>query len=354
MLNIDPYEGLRTLKEICFSEPKGRDSLLDLYTRELFPKLDLPDWISHISSRIPKGKVTSFGSAARGLGTEKAAISVRSCTMRYKIENHHRFIYSDGRVPLENVDLLKDELTLKEKDGSWFITDKKRIVDIKMEYPPFISLGYCQERLGKLLVKKGEKFNSIVGIDISSKDGDHYCSLCRTDLEGNREDLRTYSGNLGIPYVSGFLFFREGPLIIASLIEGVESGLVDDDTLLVLDGNGRLHPKGMGIACQTGVVLDKKTSGVAKKLLCGEIGEWKSIEDYEETANINLDGEIKGIASRRNRGKPVFISSGHRTDLVKVSKVLIGTKKGRIPEPTRWAHEEANIARRSKTPSGNL
>src|SRR4029077_11072802 len=65
-------------------------------------------------------------------------------------------------------------------------------------------------------------------------------------------------------YVSGFLGFREGPL----LVRVAEKLRVRPDVFLI-DGQGVAHPRKFGLACHVGLALDKTTIGVAKSRLYG-------------------------------------------------------------------------------------
>ncbi|NXS13412.1 ENDOV Endonuclease, partial [Neodrepanis coruscans] len=69
------------------------------------------------------------------------------------------------------------------------------------------------------------------------------------------------------PYVAGFLAFREAPV----LVEAVQRLQQEKPTLcpqvLLVDGNGMLHPREFGVACHLGVLTDLPCIGVAKNLL---------------------------------------------------------------------------------------
>ena len=135
-----------------------------------------------------------------------------------------------------------------------------------------------------------------------------------------------------LPYIPGYLSFREGPAIIETLKK-----LKTDPDIILFDGQGIAHPQGLGIASHIGVILDKPTIGCAKSRLVGEYaepgmhkGEW-SLLQYNK--------KIIGVVLRtKDKVKPVFISPGHRIDLPSSIEIILGcTGKYRIPDPLRRA-----------------
>ncbi len=352
MINIDPIPELKELRSACNEVP---EDLADHLTGELFPLLDMEKWTGTIVSSIPKGKVISFGCIARALGTLNASRSVGSIIAAMSDDlPRHRVVYSDGRVPDSSLDLLEREVDPVRKNDGIHVHPDIMITGIGMDDPPFTSLKENQLLMAER--PKGSKNGSmdLAGIDISSKGEDHICAVCSTDLQGKVKGRYCYRGRPGIPYVSGFLFYREGPLILPAVRKALDNGTIDRDTLLVMDGNGRIHPRFYGIACQVGTALDMKTCGVAKRLMCGSLSEWESMSDTEEKASVFIHGKLKGYASRNRNGSPIFISTGNRTDLDQVFDTLSMTKVGRLPNPIREAHNEANRFRRSESPSGDL
>lgn len=67
------------------------------------------------------------------------------------------------------------------------------------------------------------------------------------------------------PYIPGFLAFREVPHLLACFRE---LGEEFRPQVVLVDGNGVLHPRGFGLASHLGVLLDLPTIGVGKNLLC--------------------------------------------------------------------------------------
>ena len=134
------------------------------------------------------------------------------------------------------------------------------------------------------------------------------------------------------PYISGFLSFREGPVIIESLRK-----LKVEPHVILFDGQGIAHPKGLGIASHMGVILDIPTIGCAKSRL---IGEYKQPGIKKgKTSSLKHHGKVVGAVVRtRDHVKPVFISPGHRIDLkASVEIVLKCARRYRLPEPLRRA-----------------
>jgi deoxyribonuclease V len=135
------------------------------------------------------------------------------------------------------------------------------------------------------------------------------------------------------PYIPGLLSFREGPAIIEAY-----GKLEVKPDILILDGQGTAHPRGFGIACHIGVILDIPTIGVAKKKLYGTFEE-PGLLAGKSSALVSKNGETIGAVLRTKKNtKPVFVSPGHKIDLPAALEVVIECSRGyRVPEPTRQA-----------------
>jgi deoxyribonuclease V len=138
---------------------------------------------------------------------------------------------------------------------------------------------------------------------------------------------------LRFPYVPGLLSFREAPAVLAAIRK-----LKHQPDLFMLDGQGRAHPRGIGLASHVGLILDRPTLGCAKSRLCGESKDPGVTRGRR--AALRLDGRIIGAVVRtRDHVKPVYVSVGHRISLEDaVEWVLRCCRSFRLPEPTRLAH----------------
>jgi deoxyribonuclease V len=141
------------------------------------------------------------------------------------------------------------------------------------------------------------------------------------------------------PYIPGLLAFREGPAVLAAW-----KLLQNKPDLILFDGQGIAHPRGIGIASQMGLWLERPTIGVAKSRLYGRHaelgpnrGETAELYDQRERNRI-----IGAVVQSKDKVNPLYVSPGHLMDVSHaVDFVLKCCTRYRLPEPTRWAHKVA-------------
>lgn len=144
------------------------------------------------------------------------------------------------------------------------------------------------------------------------------------------------------PYVRGLLGFREAPTLIQAYHQ-----LSHIPDVIMVDGHGVCHPRGLGIASHIGVLLDVPTIGVAKSMLIGAPAAPLSDEVGSMVPIIWKGKEIAMMVRTKKRCSPLIISAGHRITLkTAIQLVLSCLTKYRLPEPTRFAHHAANESRR--------
>jgi deoxyribonuclease V len=139
------------------------------------------------------------------------------------------------------------------------------------------------------------------------------------------------------PYVPGLLSFREIPAILEAL-----KLLHIEPELLFCDGQGRAHPRRLGIASHLGLITGLPSVGVAKSLLCGRHDPLAAEKGSQ--APLIHRGETVGAALRtRTDVKPVYVSAGHKISLTSaIDYVLRCVTRYKLPEPTRLADKLAS------------
>jgi len=174
----------------------------------------------------------------------------------------------------------------------------------------------------------------IAGVDAAFTDSSVIASACLY-LYPEIEFLHSavIERKITFPYVPGFLTFREGPAIIEAI-----KGLRPRVDLLIFDGQGIAHPRGIGLASHIGVILNIPSIGCAKSRL---VGSYKEPKDKRGSSSpLIYDSKIVGSVLRTRQGvKPLFISPGHLIDIKSAKEIVLRASiKYRIPEPQRCAH----------------
>ena len=193
-----------------------------------------------------------------------------------------------------------------------------------------------QERL--VLRWDGRPIHTVGGVDVSIKGEFTRAAIVvlrypgLTPIEAAVEDTP-----LVFPYIPGLLSFREGPAVLAAW-----SKLQNKPDLLMFDGQGIAHPRGIGIASHMGLWLERPSIGVAKSRLYGlhaEVGPKPGDRTQLLDKNTNVIG---AVIRTREKSNPLYISPGHLMDVEHAVEFVLACSTGyRLPEPTRWAHKVA-------------
>nr|CCA17634.1 conserved hypothetical protein [Albugo laibachii Nc14] len=114
--------------------------------------------------------------------------------------------------------------------------------------------------------------------------------------------------------------------------------------VLLVDGNGMLHPRGFGIACHLGVELEIPTIGVAKSFFHVD-----GLTKTRVIQRMRKQGEdvflLQGDSGRtwgaaccfKNTTNPIYVSVGHRISLKTSIEIVKVCSLYREPEPIRQA-----------------
>jgi deoxyribonuclease V len=142
------------------------------------------------------------------------------------------------------------------------------------------------------------------------------------------------AGECPFPYRTGLLSFREVPILAAAFRR-----LQNRPEVILVDGQGIAHPRGLGLASHLGLVLEAPTIGVAKSRLVGKGPE----PDLEAGAGspLTYQGKSVGLILRTRKGtKPLYLSPGHLITLEESREITLAcVTKYRIPQPLRRADQ---------------
>ncbi|WCF10752.1 endonuclease V [Paenibacillus thiaminolyticus] len=194
-----------------------------------------------------------------------------------------------------------------------------------------------------------DKIKFISGIDLAywEKHDKSYavCCIVTIDYESHQiVETKYLSGEITVPYIAGYLSFRELPLILETykLLE------IEPD-IVMFDGNGFLHYRNMGIATHASFYLDKPTIGVAKSYLKIENVEYHMPLDEDRAfTDIIIHSTVYGRALRTHKGvKPIFISCGNWIDIDTATDIVLNciNQESRQPIPIRLADIETRKMR---------
>jgi deoxyribonuclease V len=202
-------------------------------------------------------------------------------------------------------------------------------------YPPQIKgmhelKGLAKEQEGlarKVSLRDGfKRLERVAGADLSFSDEKIFSSVVVCSHPSMEVlETATHESRVGFPYIPGFLSYREAPSIARAF-----KRLKTRPDILLVDGQGICHPRGIGLASHLGITLDVPAIGVAKSRLCGEA----------RGKGIFLKGRQVGwLLETRPGARPLYVSPGHRVSLessLEIARSCI--RDHRLPEPLRLAH----------------
>ncbi len=152
---------------------------------------------------------------------------------------------------------------------------------------------------------------------------------------------RTAIGPVRFPYVPGYLSFREIPILLRAFARVT---MVPD--VVLCDGQGIAHPRGLGLASHLGLFLDCPTIGCAKSRFIGAHAD-PGVARGSRTSLIHLGREVGAVLRTREGAAPIYVSIGHALHLERACAIALAAAcASRIPEPTRLADRRVAELRR--------
>jgi deoxyribonuclease V len=313
---------------------------------------EIPDLAVELAARIqavPRGSVTTFGDLARSLGDRHAAVWVSRWIAEHTHDATcacHRVVRSTGEIPgigeasRRQYERLLDEGVPSAVDQNLVnprVELSRRVTDWPQR-PPLAGLqdwlDAAAATVRETSFRKSPKLAA--GFDVAYRGDGAACGAAVV------MDVRTLSvvwsaqevQPPGLPYIPGYLTFRELPVLIRLVERMRREGIVPDISLI--DGQGRLHPRRAGIAVGFAAVTGFCTIGVGKSLLCGRVEPFLS---GSNVSSVVHEGERLAVALRREAtGKPIFVSVGGGIFLDQAGDLAQRLRKGRrLPEPVHQA-----------------
>lgn len=300
--------------------------------------MNLFEYTYNLVRQIPDGKISTYGAVARALGDVRASRAVgRMMNQNPDADDMPCFkiVYSDGKLGGFGLGI-DDKIRRLKQDN--VLVDNGRIVDFenvlfdefKTNFPLKKLRSEQMELSKKVEIRDGfDEIETVAGFDVAypKNDFNDCCGACVVMNYKTKKIIeeKTIFTKTRFPYIPTYLSFRELPFL-KKLVESLES----KPTILMIDGNGLLHPYGFGIASHVGVIFDVPSIGVAKSLLCGKL----------ENNMVKMDDKKMGytlFSSKRIR-KPIYVSPGHKISFETSLDVVKHLSFYKNPEPLRQAH----------------
>lgn len=138
---------------------------------------------------------------------------------------------------------------------------------------------------------------------------------------------------LTFPYIPSLLSFREAPVVLEALAQ-----LKEEPEVILVDGQGIAHPRGIGLATHLGLHVRVPTVGCAKSRLVGD-HDTPGLQRGDYVWLISDGRQIGAVVRSRAGVRPVYVSPGNKISVEGALRVFLACLgQFRLPEPLRQAH----------------
>ncbi|MGD9855416.1 MAG: endonuclease V [Planctomycetaceae bacterium] len=311
---------------------------------------DLPRELERLLGQVPAGRVTTYGDLARALGDVGAARWVGEHLLAHSHDEPcrcHRVVRVDGDIGLYITGNAGEKVERLRRDrvpvaGGRVDLDRFRFHEFHSSAPlaalrewqlcvpdqlKLAPLTHAPQRVGGVdvsYISRTEAVASFVLVDVASLE-----LVWSTSVRAA----------VTFPYLSGYLSFRELPILLKLFGQVCAAKKLPDVTFV--DGNGILHPRRAGSASCFGLAAGIPTIGVGKKLLCGRVEGGDSI-GTDARPIVHNDEELGFVMQTGSARRPFFVSPGHLVDLpatLYVTRLVLGDR--RLPMPIVLADRES-------------
>lgn len=280
---------------------------------------DLRRCLADLVRQIPCGAVTTFGDLAEGLGDVVAARWVATVLAESPAElPWQRVILRTGRWP--GRDSARQKLQRKLLAAEGIAGDTTGVARDVARFKtfsgprPLALLGDWQRESAQHVERSPlrQQPATLAGLDLSYTTPERaVAAWVQSPWNAPRQQVElTISAPVTFPYITGYLTFRELPVLLELVRAAEREGLTAD--VLLVDGSGVLHPRRAGIATALGVLTGIPTIGVTKHHLCGRATTARD----DVVTWLEQDGERLGARLQPPRRKtPLYVSVGHGLSL---------------------------------------
>jgi deoxyribonuclease V len=300
-----------------------------------YTNINLYSYFYNLVKQIPEGYITTYGELARALGDIRASRAVGyMLSINQDPDNIpcYKVVHTDRRMGKYALGINEKERRLandgiKISNGIVENFNERFFSDFKTDYP-LIKLQEEQEKIAEMAIFEGDPEGNISAIDVSYDKRTGYGAMVSCDH--GEYTVKNIEMEVNFPYIPGYLGYRETPFI-EKLAENVSG-------TLIIDANGLLHPRKCGLATFAGVVMNRKTIGVAKSLLMGKI---------DENGYIVYSNEKLGYSINRH----TIVSPGNMVSMGSSIRKIKLLGKGKYPDILKKAHNETVAFRKRRLPS---
>jgi len=306
---------------------------------------DLPAELAALLRQVPRGRITTYGLLAEALGDVAAARWIGARLLDHPHTARcccHRVVRSNGEAGLYIAGDGRAKLARLKREGVEIVDETVDLTDPFCRFEssrPLVSLTEFQRTVPARLklTPSRRTVRYVAGIDAAYVTSDAAVGAAVL-VDAKTMDTvwsTTVRAPATFPYISGYLAFRELPVMLQAWDVLQQSGQPVD--AVFIDGNGLLHPRRAGIACCFGLLAGVVTVGVGKKLLCGRV-DLEEMTATDERPVIDHE-ELIGIAVKcRDKSRPIFVSPGNHIDPASAAKLARALMTDhRLPEPLQRA-----------------
>ncbi|MEM3614477.1 MAG: endonuclease V [Nitrososphaerales archaeon] len=170
-----------------------------------------------------------------------------------------------------------------------------------------------QTALAKLYrAGKEPNIKKVCGLDVAYRNETATAAAVILQIGKGVVEKSIVKGRSQFPYIPTLLYAREAPLLLAAY-----KNLKTTPDLIVVDGHGIAHPRKAGLATIIGILLDKPTIGVAKRLLVGEVKDGDKV-----LARIFYQDRCVGYRVKPEGSKAFYVSPGYKVGLDGVRRII--------------------------------